>query len=76
MVEQVGHRVVRTMGGDQFVARNTTRKPGSNERSELGNQTIAAYLKSLEVPQEVIELATQADPRDKALQMLPSTVRS
>jgi hypothetical protein len=55
----------RTLGRLAWLGfHSTTEKQGSNERSEQGNQAIAAYLKSLEVPQAVIELATQADPRD------------
>ena len=55
----------RTLGRLAWLGfHSTTEKWGSNERSEQGNQIIAAYLKSLDVPQEVIELATQADPRD------------
>jgi hypothetical protein len=55
----------RTLGRLAWLGfHSTTQKAGSNERSEWGNQIIAAYLKSLDLPQEVIELATQADPRD------------
>jgi hypothetical protein len=55
----------RTLGRLAWLGfHSTTQKAGSNERSEWGNQLIAAYLKSLDIPEEVIELATQADPRD------------
>src|SRR5262249_742957 len=47
----------RTLGRLAWLGfHSTTQKPGSNERSEWGNQIIAAYLKSMDVPQEVIEL--------------------
>jgi hypothetical protein len=54
----------RTLGQLAWLGFHSTREPGSYERSVEGNQKIVDYLKYLQVPQEVIELAVQADPRD------------